>query len=86
MHTFDDALPSVQHPLAQQVEARTAEHLALERLYIGWLAVKRRSEIRGRVRLRRTWNLIGSKPPTFARSARILRPQGEHARGVDSAT
>jgi len=32
MPTFDDALPSVQHPLAEQVEARTTEHLTLERL------------------------------------------------------
>ncbi len=31
MHTFD-ALPSVQHPLAQQGETRAAEHVAFERL------------------------------------------------------
>jgi len=81
MPTFDDALPPVQHPLTQEGEARAAKHVALEHLYIGWLAVKRRSKLRGRVRLRRTWNLIGSKPPTFALSARILRPQGERTRG-----
>jgi len=34
MHTFD-ALSSVQHPLAQEGEARAAEHLALERLEDG---------------------------------------------------
>jgi len=30
-HTFD-ALPAVQHPLAQEGEARAAEHVAFERL------------------------------------------------------
>ena len=34
-----------------------------------------------KVRLRRTWNLIGSTPPTFALSARILRSRDEHAHG-----